>query len=1311
MSKSRAREAKQANTDCMSSSRATMNPMKTTMEIRQVRPLWFRQETSVSGRLETAGDTDVFRVEIESTGEITVYTTGSTDTTGRLFSLDRTTDVRDDDGGSGTNFRIETDISEGTYYVEVDGYDNAVGEYTLHIEFEEAEQDDGDDHGDSRTAATDVDVDTDVAGTIGAEDDVDVFRIEVESSGELTVYTTGSLDTEGRLSNATNSITRRDDDSGTGLNFRIETDVTAGTYYVEVSSNGSATGQYRLHVEFEGEVGTDDDDHGDTTGDATVVSAGTSVSGRLETAGDTDVFRVEIASTGEIAAYTTGSTDTTGRLYSRDRTTDVSDDDGGRGTNFRIETDVAAGTYYVEVAGYDNALGEYTLHIELEEDSLVDGDDHGDSKATATATVVNSTIGGMIEEQGDRDYFTFDLSTTGELIVFTTGRLDTFGRLTSADGDVRKSNDDGGEGTNFRIEVDAHASTYHVEVRGFGLSTGSYRLHIEFDPDETTVIPDGITLTASLDSVTEHDRSTATVTATLESPLDIGLLVQLESSGTATMGADFELQPTNIIVPVGETTGQTSLVPLRDWVREGDETADLQIVSGEGEDGQSARSISIQIEDDFDGSGQVIEPRYGFDLTPSVELSGGRTTVSAHTTVRNLGSRDSPAGTLTLFLYQHPNVHSGHEIEQYTVDIPALQALGGAANSTVEISLGQLARGTTFIGLAELATASTQELRDTNNSVYFGFTLDEAGLVLTECDHPARAAALDAVDPLTAFQWHLENTDEQNADLKISRTRKAGYSGQGVRVSIVDSGLEICHPDLQANIEANASVNVLADSQAANQLHSTVSHDPYNPDPTGDHGTSVAGIVAAVDNNGRGGRGVAPGAVLRGVNYLKSQSHDTLVTSLGGQDETTNDLDIAVLSFSELFMDDYDADTHDLFAWATDRLRSEKGLSIVKAGGNDFLSCSGVTHAIHDEIGCTGSNVDYINSIPFPIVVGAFNAQYRRSQYSSAGSNLWISAPGGEAGSADGGLVSTDQLGMDRGFGTVRTDRLWSRDDVNPDRDYTGVFNGTEGAAAAIAGAVAVLLEVEPDLTFRDVKHILARTARSIDGDRPATRISVGGVPHVLQSGWTTNAAGYSYHNWFGFGAVDVDAAVDLAEEYEPDSLGVFAVSQWLSNSSDSRLPIPDSSGEGLSDTLEVAYPIAYLLCSGGDPVAHCVDEGTRVHGPGQGSSGEPIEEADVNIEAVQIRLRIAHPRMSDLGIQITSPRGTTSIVNAALNNAVARSADEDDQFYFLSNAFYGESPVGTWRLKVVDVAEQETGEVISWEMKFYVGQHPEEHD
>ena len=392
--------------------------------------------TTTSGRIDESTDIDIFRVEVGSDGELLVYTTGSLDTEGRLANSTSTVDLTDDNSGTDQNFHIRADASAGTYYIDVSAKAGATGQYQLHVEFEDSTDQTQDDHGNTRDTATNIEVDTTTSGRIEESTDIDVFRVEVASDGKLAVYTTGSLDTEGRLSDAANAVTRHDDDSGTGLNFRIETDVTAGTYYVEVSSHGSNTGNYQLHVEFENEDEPDEDDHGDTTGDATLVAAGTSVSGRLETAGDTDVFRVEIVSQGEIAVYTSGSADTTGRLFNVDRTTDIRDDDGGRGTNFRIETDVAAGTYYVEVAGYDNALGEYTLHIEFEEANLVDGDDHGDSSATATATVVNATIGGMIEEQGDRDYFTFDLSTTGQLTVFTTGRLDTFGRLTSADGAV-----------------------------------------------------------------------------------------------------------------------------------------------------------------------------------------------------------------------------------------------------------------------------------------------------------------------------------------------------------------------------------------------------------------------------------------------------------------------------------------------------------------------------------------------------------------------------------------------------------------------------------------------------------------------------------------------------------------------------------------------------------------------------------------------------------------------------------------------------------------------------------------------------------
>ena len=84
---------------------------------------------------------------------------------------------------------------------------------------------------------------------------------------------------------------------------------------------------------------------------------------------------------------------------------------------------------------------------------------------------------------------------------------------------------------------------------------------------------------------------------------------------------------------------------------------------------------------------------------------------------------------------------------------------------------------------------------------------------------------------------------------------------------------------------------------------------------------------------------------------------------------------------------------------------------------------------------------------------------------------------------------------------------------ANPQGDYTSIFNGTSAAAPNASGAVALLLETQPELTWRDVKHVLAKTARQLHADTPRVRVAFGGVPAVLQHGWITNAAGYHFHN------------------------------------------------------------------------------------------------------------------------------------------------------------------------------------------------------
>ena len=109
-------------------------------------------------------------------------------------------------------------------------------------------------------------------------------------------------------------------------------------------------------------------------------------------------------------------------------------------------------------------------------------DDHGDTVETGTAIKVPSTTEGNLERERDRDYFLFLLESPGTLSIETMGGTDTFGEVTLPRGD-RRSDDDSGEGANFRIEFVAAASgEYSVVVRGSDGATGPYELVVTRPP-------------------------------------------------------------------------------------------------------------------------------------------------------------------------------------------------------------------------------------------------------------------------------------------------------------------------------------------------------------------------------------------------------------------------------------------------------------------------------------------------------------------------------------------------------------------------------------------------------------------------------------------------------------------------------------------------------------------------------------------------------------------------------------------------------------------------------------------------------------
>ena len=154
--------------------------------------------------------------------------------------------------------------------------------------------------------------------------------------------------------------------------------------------------------------------------------------------------------------------------------------------------------------------------------------------------------------------------------------------------------------------------------------------------------------------------------------------------------------------------------------------------------------------------------------------------------------------------------------------------------------------------------------------------------------------------------------------------------------------------------------------------------------------------------------------------------------------------------------------------------------------------------------------------------------------YSSPGSSVWISAPGGDFGISYPAILTTDIMGCSKGYSSqgATANDFESGGAFNSNCNYTSTMNGTSAATPMVSGVVAAMLSANPNLSWRDVKYILASTARQVDLnsfsiDHPFGNDLSG---HIYLQGWRTNAAGFKFHNWYGFGAVNGDAAILMAK-------------------------------------------------------------------------------------------------------------------------------------------------------------------------------------
>ena len=214
---------------------------------------------SQNGRLETMGDGDVFRLDLQGRAEIEMRSSGALDTQGRLLDSEGEVLAEDDDGGTDLNFRIVQTLEGGVYYVEV-ASNMDVGDYKMTARIRRS----GDDHGDTSGASTMLPLGIRNTGRIAPADDTDTFRIEVSEATGLRVSTGGPTDTAGELRDSTDDVLATSDHGAIRDNFQIERHVEPGTYYVHVTA--AAVGSFTVLAELYESDGHDDHDDGGEEG-------------------------------------------------------------------------------------------------------------------------------------------------------------------------------------------------------------------------------------------------------------------------------------------------------------------------------------------------------------------------------------------------------------------------------------------------------------------------------------------------------------------------------------------------------------------------------------------------------------------------------------------------------------------------------------------------------------------------------------------------------------------------------------------------------------------------------------------------------------------------------------------------------------------------------------------------------------------------------------------------------------------------------------------------------------------------------------
>ncbi len=511
--------------------------------------------------------------------------------------------------------------------------------------------------------------------------------------------------------------------------------------------------------------------------------------------------------------------------------------------------------------------------------------------------------------------------------------------------------------------------------------------------------------------------------------------------------------------------------------------------------------------------------------------------------------------------------------------------------------------------------------------------------------------------------------------MHVGEAHAMGYTGAGVSVGVIDDGVQMNHPAYASQISSDSITYI--SYQAGAQTTAGC-------EPTGSawHGTCVAGCIT----------GTGPAALISGTTYNNTLAPNVSLTGIRLYFQSSPmyyDSIAATLKYNNSKIDIKNC------SWGNDACFSGipstmlESFADAKANNTIMVFASGNARSGTANGYVRDAGKSPFQAVPQGITVAALdNAGNSYASFSSYGASVLVSAPGSSIYTTD----RTGSAGANSG-------------------DYNS-FTGTSAAAPVATGVIALGVEALHDnpngvtVSPRLMKHLLVQTSDQIHSTATGAILA-----------WHQNAAGHWFSPTYGFGRVNAEALVMAALETQDVTPQTIITSKWVTN-----VAAGTTNLQFYSNQESLAYANAtkgtMLTSSVADPFTANFTQNTYTtslqnyanpvladaagqygdFSPILTATGTLVLETSVmfdaayfaasgvaiqNLEEVVLTIGVSATNLNDLQIELESPGGTTSTLCYADSTVNAGSADIF--WSFMSNEFWGETPVGLWKLRVYD--------------------------